>query len=376
MLLGAMKVAQSATEKGPQIVSVEMQQSAEFAATVLEASAPGFAGMASSLLLERHPEFKAVWGEDASSRWKTHLQQRLLELAAAIRVGEPALFVSRVQWTARAFLAREAPLESVVRSLGCLRDILAERLPEPGRDIALSYLDQGTKGVGLAATAESSVLRGSGPETRLALRYLAAGLDGRTRAAEDLVLEAVDSGLDPRAAYLEVLLPAQVEVGRLWHDGEIGIAEERVLTGTTQRILPQLARRLQPAAERWLTAITAAVRGNTHDIAMRVVSDLLEADGWRTVFLGPDVPPEEVQRAAEYFDGRLVVLSAALTTQLGDLEETINALRGMPDNGPRIIVGGLALDGAPDLWRRLGADAYSASIDGLLDTAADLFPAK
>jgi len=353
-----MKVAQSATEKGPQIVSVEMQQSAEFAATVLEASAPGFAGMASSLLLERHPEFKAVWGEDASSRWKTHLQQRLLELAAAIRVGEPALFVSRVQWTARAFLAREAPLESVVRSLGCLRDILAERLPEPGRDIALSYLDQGTKGVGLAATAESSVLRGSGPETRLALRYLAAGLDGRTRAAEDLVLEAVDSGLDPRAAYLEVLLPAQVEVGRLWHDGEIGIAEERVLTGTT------------------LTAITAAVRGNTHDIAMRVVSDLLEADGWRTVFLGPDVPPEEVQRAAEYFDGRLVVLSAALTTQLGDLEETINALRGMPDNGPRIIVGGLALDGAPDLWRRLGADAYSASIDGLLDTAADLFPAK
>jgi hypothetical protein len=48
----------------------------------------------------------------------------------------------------------------------------------------------------------------------------------------------------------------------------------------------------------------------------------------------------------------------------------------MPDNGPRIIVGGLALDGAPDLWRRLGADAYSASIDGLLDTVADLFPAR
>ena len=53
MLLGAMKVAQSATEKGPKIVSGEMQQSAEFAATLLEASAPGFAGMASSLLLER-----------------------------------------------------------------------------------------------------------------------------------------------------------------------------------------------------------------------------------------------------------------------------------------------------------------------------------
>ena len=136
-----------------------MQQSAEFAATLLEASAPGFAGMASSLLLERHPEFKAVWGEDASSRWKKHLQQRLLELAAAIRAAEPALFVSRVQWTARAFIAREAPLESVVQGLGCLRDILAERLPEPGRDIALSYLDQGAKGVGLAATAESSALR-------------------------------------------------------------------------------------------------------------------------------------------------------------------------------------------------------------------------
>ncbi len=351
-----------------------MQQSGDFAATLLEASASGLAGMASSLLLERHPELKAVWGDDARERWRKHLQQRLLELAAAIRAGEPGLFESRVQWTARAFIAREAPLESVMQGLDCLRDILAERLPEPGRDVVLSYLDQGAKGLASAALAEPSPLRGSAPSKRLALRYLATAMEGRMRAAEDLVLEAVDAGLDPRSAYLDVLLPAQVEIGRLWHDGEIGIAEERVLTGTTQRLLPQLARRLQPAAERGLTAITAAVRGNNHDIAMRVVSDLLEADGWRVVYLGADVPPEEVLRAVEYFDGRMVVLSAALTTQLGDLEETISLLRGLPDNAPRIIVGGLALDGAPDLWRRLGADAYCATIDGVLETAADLFP--
>ncbi len=350
-----------------------MNQPGEFPATILEASAPGLAGMASSLLLERHPELKSVWGSDARGQWKGHLQQRVLELAAALRAGEPGLFVSRVQWTARAFIAREAPLESVLHGLACLREVLAERLPEAGRALALAYLDQGTDGVGKAPDSGSVLLGRADPSSRLALRYLATGLEGQSRAAEDIVLGAVDDGLDVRAAYLEVLLPAQVEVGRLWHDGEIGIAEERVLTGTTQRLLPQLARRLEQSADRGMTAITAAVRGNTHDIAMRVVSDFLEADGWRVVFLGPDVPPEEVQRAVEYFDGRLVVLSASLTTQLGDLEETINVLRELPEHSPRILVGGLALDGAPDLWRRLGADAYLATIGGLTETAAGLF---
>lgn len=351
-------------------MSSQNQQSGDFPASVLEASASGLAGMASGLLLERHPELRAAWGPDASAQWKSHLQQRLLELAAALRVGEPALFVARVQWTARAFLAREAPLEAVLQGLACLREVLAERLPETGRALVLSFLDDGREGVTAAANAAPTGLRATDSNKQLALHYLATALEGRSRAAEDLILEAVDSGLDVRSVYLDVLLPAQIEIGRLWHDGEIGIAEERVLTGTTQRLLPQLARRLEKSPDRGQIAIIAAVRGNTHDMAVRMVTDLLEADGWRTVFLGADVPAEEVRRAVEYFDGKLVVLSASLTTQLADLERTVNALHELPGHSLRIIIGGQALDGVPDLWRRIGADAYSGSIGEIPTLAA------
>ena len=64
------------------------------------------------------------------------------------------------------------------------------------------------------------------------------------------------------------------------------------------------------------------------------------------------------------------MLSASLTTQLADLERTVNALRELPDHSVRIVIGGHALDDAPDLWRRIGADAYSESIGEIPAIAA------
>ena len=107
------------------------------------------------------------------------------------------------------------------------------------------------------------------------------------------------------------------------------------------------------------TIIAAAVQGNTHDVGVRMIADTFEMDGWRSIYLGANIPAADLASAVADFGGELVAISAALPTQLQTVADTIELLRRCTHNGPtpRIIVGGCALAGIEDLWERLGADA-------------------
>jgi methanogenic corrinoid protein MtbC1 len=117
--------------------------------------------------------------------------------------------------------------------------------------------------------------------------------------------------------------------------------------------------------------IAASVAGNAHDLGLRAVADLFRLAGWRCLYLGANVPAEEIGRAAETFDVDLVVLNATLVTQLKQLGEAIETIRRLAP-GRKILVGGLAFDGLPHLPLQLGADAYSPTIVAAVTTGTSL----
>jgi methanogenic corrinoid protein MtbC1 len=343
-----------------------------FTAGLLEISAAGYASLAARRLLERHPEIAGHFAPDALGAWKAALTQRVVELAAALKLGAPRVFAGRVLWTQSAFEARDVPVDYLRASLEVLAEILQEELPERSRKPA---------GQTLALALEA--LEGDGPtpelgldpgreNDRLALEYLSAVLQGDSRQGIDLVLARTDAGLPIEAAYLEVLVPAQRELGRLWHAGELGIAEEHLVTQTTQRLMGLLATRTPRKAPTGTTAVCAAVAGNVHDIAVRVIADFLEIGGWRSVYLGADVPAQDLAAAIQYFDGDLLVLSATLATQLERIADSIEAVRRLEGRSVKVMVGGLAFRDTPQLWQDLGADGYAEDARQAVGLAARL----
>lgn len=344
-----------------------------FAAQLLERGAAGYAGYAAAALLERNPDLRRTFGPDALGGWKTHLTQRLLELAAALTAAEPRVFVARVLWTARAFSARNQDAGSVRSSLEALREVLAERLPEAARAAPLDYLDQAVAALDApAAPADAATLDPKKANDRLALRYLQKVLEGDVAGAVSEVVTATRQGLDVRAAYLDVLLPAQREVGRLWHLGEVSTAEEHMVTFTTQRAMAVLASAAPPAPANGKTAIVAAVATNAHDIGLRALADLYQMAGWRTIFLGADVPVEDLPGIVNYFQADLLLLGATLSTQLPRVQQAIAAARERSERPLKVIVGGAAFDEATDAWRRFGADGYAARVDEAVSLGARL----
>ena len=108
------------------------------------------------------------------------------------------------------------------------------------------------------------------------LRVLADGggafeITGESSAVQTIVLDAVSRGLPIRDAYLRVLLPAQQEIGRLWHLNQISISEEHLVSYTTQRVMALLSTRMPRKPDNGFTAIAGSVAGNVHDIGIRAV---------------------------------------------------------------------------------------------------------
>jgi len=335
-----------------------MAASDAMAAKLLEVSAASLAADATNLLLERLAEWERVLSSQAFGRWKANLQQRLLELSIALHEGEPRLFAGRVQWARTAFRARAVPEDELRESLLCLREILSNELPQHARLSAVEYLDQGLQ-VFEQPAAETIGLDPSDPRAAIALKYLVEVLEGNSRQAIDLIVQAVSEGLSIQDAYSHVLLPIQREVGRMWHLSEISIAEEHYVTATTERAMSILTYRAAPKPFNELTVVSAAVANNVHSIGVRAVADFFELDGWRSICLGADAPTADIVRAVEDFHSDLLLLSASMSTQLKTVRDVIEQVRQGMRADCKVLVGGSAFDDCPDIWKQLGADGFA-----------------
>jgi len=338
-----------------------MNQNNDFLAGVLRQGTRALAGYASRGLLEKHPEAKKGFEPDPFVGWQNWLAVRVEELAEAIATNRPQLFICQVHWGKAVLQARGIPPESFRHGLESLQEVLAGELPEQVQTFATEYLDHALEAFDEPLADISARLLPDTEMGRLASTYLLVLLEGDRRQASRLILDALDRGQEVRDLYLQVLLPVQEELGRMWVANEINVAEEHFASQTTKMVMAQLLPRatLQPSNGK--TMIAAAVAGNQHDIGLQAVADFFEMDGWRTVLLGANVPARDLVQAVDCFAADLLGLSVSQTTQLEAVKTTIQAIRdGERDTEVKILLGGRAFTDSDDLPQELGADGYAA----------------
>lgn len=343
----------------------------EMIAAILESSASAYAGYATSLLIERRPELEQLVGRAAFTFWKDELTQRVRELSAAVAENEPKLFVSQIDWIRQTAQPANYSDPMLKASLECLKEVLDEELPDTNDDAVSNILEIAIKSFD-SPPALNDVESLDGAKIQLANRYLDLVLDGDARAAIDLIVNEGMAQFSIDELLFEVLLHAQSEVGSRWHLGNLRISEEHHVTATTQRTLAILSHLAESEPSNGLTVVSAAVTGNSHDIGVRAVGYSFERAGWRSICLGSDSPPSEIANAVSCFSADLVLVSAALSTHLKAVRQTIDAIRNGDSASCKILVGGLAFRDAPELWKQLKADGYADSAAEAIKLAKDL----
>lgn len=330
-----------------------------FAAELLRASGRALAGVAAARLLEENPGLGARYGPDAFDLWRAHLAAQLGDLATAVEEADPAVFVRQLRWFRSAAASRDLPQEDLVASLRALEAALRERMPQVDPSLWDPMLT--TAVLALEAPATD----GQRPEVVAeseGARFLADVLAGRSRQARARASELIDTGrLEAERLVEDVLLPVAREAGRRWHLGQLGIAEEHVVTSAVRAALADLSASAPVPAADAPGAVIAAVAGDAHDTALHALAALLEYDGWRVSVAGADTPAVDLALAARSLGGSLVILSATLVSQRHALRLAIEDLRSVPSFDLPVLVGGGAI---PDrrAAESVGADGHAVRI--------------
>jgi methanogenic corrinoid protein MtbC1 len=329
------------------------------AASMLNQHASDISAAACKHLFATTPELISKPNTGIESVWSQHFSQRVTELSTAIAAGEPSLFASRVSWSGEAMLARGQDANLIRNTLQSLKYALIEVLHDNlGMEVMSVIEHAGQELVEQAYEQTTSALNPETSNGKIALQYLLAALEGHSRKAIDLIFNELQKSSDPKEVILGILMPAQREVGRLWHLGEVTVAEEHQVTATTQRCMALISDRSAHAPANGYTAVCASVAGNVHELGIRAIAYLLEMDGWKTIYLGADVPPYDLPVTAEFYDADIMLLSLALSSQLSAMRTAITTTRQQqPDL--KILVGGSAFAETTGLWRKIGADGYA-----------------
>jgi methanogenic corrinoid protein MtbC1 len=173
-----------------------------------------------------------------------------------------------------------------------------------------------------------------------------------------MILAAVREGVGVKQIYLFVLQRCQHEIGRLWQMNLLSVAQEHYCTAATQLIMSQLYPDIFTKEKNGRKLVATCVAGELHEIGVRMVSDFFELEGWDTFYVGADAPTASLLETLSEREADVLAVSATMTPHVRAVEELIEAVRSSEGGrGLKILVGGYPFNIAPELWRKVGADA-------------------
>lgn len=196
--------------------------------------------------------------------------------------------------------------------------------------------------------------------------YLESLEDADEYAAVEVALGLLDGGIPAERVLLDLVAPAQAEVGERWARNEWSVAQEHAATHISERVVAAVAARANPRPVRG-RIVVACMDGEWHALPPRLVAEVLRLRGWQVTFLGASVPAAHLVSYLHRYDAHAVALACALPMRLPYAHRMIEACRR---SDVPVVVGGRGF-GADGRWaRRLGV-AWAPDAPSAADLVAD-----
>ena len=195
--------------------------------------------------------------------------------------------------------------------------------------------------------------------------WLAACLTYDRRKADQAAAQAF-ALFRPEVVCLEMLQWAMREVGELWRQGKASVQQEHFVselaTGRLKALLVAC-----PPANRADPILTACPPGEYHTFGLLLLTYLLRHLGWSVVYLGADVPVEQLDVAVATIRPGLIIMAAQRLPSAAALLEGAERIR---DLAPLAFAGGV-FNRLPQLRARVPGFFLGESID-LAPTTAEV----
>ncbi len=209
---------------------------------------------------------------------------------------------------------------------------------------------------GVAIAGVHGQAAGTGAEDS-ASRHEATAL----KSIRDLDSRGLDDALNTalidlggRGFLQKLMCPLAQRIGELWSAGEITAAHEHFASAAIKVFVGQIARSFLPS-ESAPGVLVATPHGQAHELGAVIVSAAAAQMGWKTTFLGANLPAAEIAGAAIQNKVRAVALSIVYPLDDPVLPSELRQLRKSLPDETRLLVGGRAAHGYETVLEEIGA---------------------
>ncbi len=213
--------------------------------------------------------------------------------------------------------------------------------------------------------------------TDLLSKYMEPLLKGKRQDCRNLVLSALDSGIEPKRLYNELIWPALESVDRLFRQDRINLAEEHMATRINRTIADHLQTRLDRVERHGKKIIIACAEGEAEEISAQMCADLFEADGWEVYFLGGGIPQDELARLVGQHQPHTLMIVGSKPADAPIIRQTIDYIREINAcPSMNVLVSGGVFNRAEGLWKEVRADFFAETANEALEIAFHAEPRK
>lgn len=166
-------------------------------------------------------------------------------------------------------------------------------------------------------------------------------LVGDKKACTDIVKTLINKKVSVQTIYEDVLKVALYKIGDLWEQNKISVATEHLASAIVEGILNVIYVTIISKKKINKNVLLSCVESENHQIGIKMISDVIEMNGWNTFFLGSNVPTREVLMFSKTVSIDLLAISSSIYFHLPELIGLIHTYRAEFPNTP-ILVGGQA----------------------------------
>ncbi|HMM69954.1 MAG TPA: helix-turn-helix domain-containing protein [Gudongella oleilytica] len=208
--------------------------------------------------------------------------------------------------------------------------------------------------------------------SKTADEFLELLTDFREEQAKDLIKHIHSEGIALTIIIKRIFVPVLRKVGIGWQQGKISVAQEHYITAIIDRLIDYLSESQETAPFNGLSSVFMSPSGEEHVLTLKMASEFFKAAGWKTRFIGTNVPLDSLIDVIKEDKPEVLVMSSLTTEGLNSASYLISALKGeLGLESPKVLLGGGILD-IERIRKHTKADYILNDLESLPNTIEEL----
>lgn len=142
----------------------------------------------------------------------------------------------------------------------------------------------------------------------------------------------------------EVVIPLVYRIGDMWHNGELRVANEHLASSVIRSFLFNVLESYS-FKNSSPVLVSATPHGQEHELGALIAAVVAASSGWKVIYLGVNLPAEEIGAVVSYLNARVVALSLVYPSDDPGLPKELKKLKQILSSNVSIIAGGRAVEG-------------------------------